>query len=141
MPETLRDQIMRHEGLRLKPYKCSAGKLTIGYGRNLDDVGLRKAEAVLLLDNDIQSATETLNKSLPWVNSLDWARRGVLINMTFNLGIAGLLKFKNTLHYIQNSEWKKAHDAMLDSKWAQQVGPRAIELARIILTGEMPEGN
>jgi len=132
---------MRHEGLRFKPYRCSANKLTIGYGRNLEDVGISKPEAVVFLDNDIQVATGNLNKALPWVNSLDWPRRGVLINMTFNLGIVGLLKFKNTLRFIQNSEWKKAHDAMLDSKWAQQVGPRAIELARIILTGEMPEEN
>ncbi len=139
MPETLRDQLIRHERLRLKPYKDTVGKLTIGVGRNLDDTGISKAEAMLLLDNDIQAATDELNIALPWTANLDWPRRSVLINMTFNMGMTRLLGFQLTLIAIQDGQWQKAHDHMLASKWARQVGPRAIELARIMLTGEMPE--
>lgn len=140
MPETLKEQLLRHEGLRLKPYKDSIGKLTVGVGRNLDDKGISKAEAMTMLENDIQDATDDLRTSLPWVDNLDWPRKAVLINMCFNLGITRLLGFKNTLMAIEDSRWQDAHDHMLQSKWAQQVGPRAIELARQMLTGEMGEG-
>lgn len=139
MPETLRDQITRHEGLRLKPYVDTVGKLTIGVGRNLDDNGITKAEAMILLDNDIQNATDDLNTALPWTSSLDWPRRSVLINMTFNMGIDRLMGFQNMLGAVLAGEWQKAHDEMLASRWAKQTGKRAIELARIMLTGEMPE--
>ena len=140
MTETLKDMITRHEGLRLKPYTDTVGKLTIGVGRNLIDVGISKAEAMLLLDNDIQDATAKLFNALPWTGGLDFPRKCVLISMAFNMGIGGLTKFKDTLSHIEKSEWQQAHDAMLDSVWAKQTGMRAIELARIILTGEMPEG-
>jgi len=139
MPETLKDMLVRHEGLRLKPYKDTVGKTTIGVGRNLDDNGISKTEAMQLLENDIQSATDDLNTSLPWTANLDWPRRAVLINMTFNLGIYGLMGFHDTLNAIQDGKWQSAHDHMLASKWARQVGPRAIELARIILTGEIQD--
>ena len=141
MPESLKDQIVRHEGLRLKPYKDSVGKLTIGVGRNLDDNGISKSEAMLMLDNDILTATVELNIALPWTMDLDWPRRAVLINMTFNMGMTRLLGFQDTLAAIQDGHWQKAHDHMLASKWARQVGPRAIELSRIMLSGEMPEGD
>lgn len=139
MPETLRDQLLRHEGLRLKMYNDSLGISTIGCGHNLRDKPISKKAAMQILDDDIQDATDDLVSALPWVSNLDWPRKAVLINMAFNLGISGLLGFTNTLHAISIGKWKDAHDEMLKSKWATQVGPRAIELARIILTGEMPE--
>lgn len=139
MPESLKDQLIRHEGLRLKPYTDTVGKLTIGVGRNLTDRGISKVEAMLMLDNDIQEATNDLLDKLPWTAQLDWPRKTVLINMTFNLGINSLMQFHNTLNAIEEKRWQAAHDGMLSSQWAKQVGPRAIELARIMLTGEMGE--
>lgn len=133
----LRDQLIKHEGLRLKPYRCTAGKLTIGVGRNLDDVGISKEEALYLLDNDISKATSDLLQALPWVKDLDDARRNVLINMCFNLGLNGLLGFQNTLSMIQKGWYKEASINMLKSKWAKQVGIRAIELAKIMETGNV----
>lgn len=140
MPETLKEQLLRHEGLRLKPYKDTVGKLTIGVGRCLDDNGISKTEAMAMLENDIQEATNDLLGTIPWTAKLDWPRKAVLINMTFNMGINRLLGFKNTLMAIEDGRWKDAHDGMLASKWATQVGPRAIELARQMLTGEIGEG-
>ncbi len=136
MIESLRNQLIRHEGLRLKPYRCSAGKLSIGVGRNLDDNGISKQEAFCLLDNDIASSTAGLLQALPWVKDLDEARRNVLINMTFNMGITTLLTFKNTLSLIKGGRYEEAAKNMLLSKWAMQVGSRAVELARIMEEGK-----
>jgi lysozyme len=129
------DQLKRDEGIRLHPYKDSVGKLTIGVGRNLDDVGISADEADYLLQNDLKTATSHLQSALPWALQLDDVRRAVLINMTFNMGIAGLLTFKNTLSLIQTGQYDKAADNMLESKWAEQVGPRAHRLALQMKTG------
>ena len=127
---TIIEQLKRDEGVRLKPYRDSVGKLTIGVGRNLDDVGIDANEADFLLSNDVVRAGLELSTHLPWTDKLDDARRGVLLNMTFNLGIAGLLTFRNTLSLIQNGHYAAAAAAMLDSKWAAQVGPRAQRLSQ-----------
>lgn len=134
IPE-LTKQLTRDEGVRLKPYKDSVGKLTIGIGRNLDDVGISAVEASKLLENDILKAQQNLYEALPWVEHLDEARIGVLLNMTFNMGIGGLLKFKTTLGLIQNGKYDDAASAMLDSTWAKQIGARAIRLAQQMRIG------
>ena len=128
-------QLRRDEGVRLKPYHCTAGKLTIGVGRNLDDRGITQTEADYLLANDIAEVTAQLLEQLPWAARLDEARRGALLNMAFNLGIAGLLGFKNTLKLIEAGKYEAAEMNMLRSKWATQVGPRATRLALQIRTG------
>lgn len=132
MRDDLISQLIRHEGLRLKPYRCIAGKLTIGIGRNLDDKGITEEEAMYLLTNDIEQCEFQLNKELPFFKTLDMARQDVLLNMCFNLGIKGLLGFKNTLAMIEVGNYEAAADNMLNSKWAYQVGDRAKELADII---------
>ena len=137
MGEILRDMLMKHEGLRLKPYKDTVGKLTIGYGRNLDDKGISEIEASIMLDNDIKDAKNDLFTALPWTFSLDENRQSVLINMCFNMGIVSLLKFKQTLSNIQSGDYEKAASCMLDSLWAKQVGSRATYLANVMKTGEL----
>lgn len=132
---TLRDQLIRDEGLRLKPYKDGVGKLTIGVGRNLDDVGLSLGEAEYLLDNDIRRATSDVVARIPWCHTLDDVRFAVLVNMSFNLGIGGLLGFTKALAAMEKGEWQAAANAMLDSKWRRQVGIRAERLARQMETG------
>ena len=132
---TLIEQLKRDEGLRLKPYRDSVGKLTLGYGRNLDDEGITQAEAEYLLNNDVIDAASHLHSFLPWTDSLDEVRRGVLINMAFNMGIYSLLKFKSTLGFVEAGEYGKAANSMLASLWATQVGPRAHRLALQMETG------
>jgi lysozyme len=131
----LKDELVRDEGLKLKPYRCTAGKLTIGVGRNLDDVGISASEAMLLLEHDINRVIAKLSYHLPWWSSLTENRQRVLANMAFNLGIDGLLKFKNTLSYIQNGNYSEAAKAMLESKWAKQVGERAVRLSKMMEAG------
>lgn len=133
---TILDQLKRDEGLRLTPYKDSVGKVTIGYGRNLDDAGISQYEADLLLQHDITNASQDLRGALPWTEGLDEARRGVLLNMAFNMGIHRLLGFKITLAMVQSGDYDKAADEMLDSKWAEQVGARAHRLAVQMRSGE-----
>ena len=132
----VREQLKRHEGLRLKPYYCTADRLTIGYGRNLDDCGISKDEAEIMLEYDIQKCVDSLKRRLPDVYiKLNPVRKAVLINMCFNLGIAGLCKFKNTLRYMRIGNYEKAADNMLLSKWATQVGKRSLELANLLRSG------
>ena len=130
-------QLVRHEGLRLKPYRCTAGKLTIGIGRNLDDRGISQKEAYAMLERDIQDCEQWLIDEIPEVyNNLDEVRQSVLLNMCFNLGIKGLLEFKNTLSFIGAGDWERAANNMLASKWAKQVGMRAIELSELMRKGK-----
>jgi len=132
MDNVSKAQLKRHEGLKLKPYRCTSGKLTIGWGRNLEDRGISIEEASILLYNDIRNAEEGLKKSLSSWNRLPGKVQGVLINMAVNLGLPGLLGFKKTLIYIENGDYTKAAEEMLNSRWAVQVGYRAEELAKII---------
>lgn len=120
------------EGLRRKPYRDSVGKLTLGIGRNLDDVGISEAEAEYLLNNDIDRTIDDLNRLLPWWQQLDEPRRRVLLNMGFNLGVTGLAKFTQTLAAVREGRYSDAAALMLRSKWAGQVGDRARRLAELM---------
>ncbi len=128
-------ELKRDEGVRLKPYMDTVGKLTIGIGRNLTDVGISEAEAEILLRNDIATAELLLDRGIPWWRTLDEERQLVLVNMAFNLG-AGLFGFTNTLAAVQNHEWEAAALAMSHSKWAEQVGLRADRLIERMRTGQ-----
>ena len=130
------EQLKIHEGMKLKPYKCTAGKLTIGIGRNLEDVGISEDEANMLLRHDIHEATSQLLHAFPWMGEFNDARISAMINFTFNVGIGTVKKFENTLSYMQSGEWDKAADEMMDSRWARQVGNRAIEVTDQIRTGK-----
>lgn len=134
-PSPLMVQLRRDEGLRLTPYTDSTGNLSIGVGRNLSGVGITREEAEYLLGNDIYRAIAAIAQFIPWAATLDDARHGVLVNMCFNMGIGSLLGFKNFLGALQARDWKTASFDMLDSKWADQVGPRAHRLSQQILTG------
>lgn len=132
---TLVAELKRDEGVRLKPYTDTVGKLTIGVGRNLSDVGITDAESTVLLQNDIQRTVAALDASLPWWRNLNPVRQRVLINMAFNMGMVGLLTFKNTLAAMQSGSYAAAAAGMLASKWATQVGARADRLAEMMRTG------
>lgn len=136
MSETLRQRLLRHEGLRLRLYNDHLGFATIGVGRCLAKRGISEDEAMLMLDNDIEQCREEVVKALPWVLKLDEARREVLFEMCFQLGLKGLLGFKNTLNAIKEGRYAEAKAGMLNSLWHRQTPERCEELADIILTGE-----
>jgi len=137
----LLNQIRRHEGLRLEPYKCSEGYLTIGFGRNIETNGISEAEAEFMLLNDLLMVEGEL-KDEGWYNQLDETRRAVVLNMAFNLGKPTLLKFKKFIGALSDDDYETASKEMVtgsnggESKWASQVGKRAYELADQMRTGE-----
>lgn len=133
---TIEEQLLRDEGMRLRPYRDSVGKLTIGVGRDLDDVGINEEEARMLLKTDVAAATAGLQVALPWTSGLDPVRFAALLNMTFNMGIRGVLGFKHFLAALSSGDWKLASLNMLNSRWAGEVGARAQRLAQQIETGE-----
>lgn len=128
---TLEGLLIKHEGLKLKPYKCTAGKTTIGVGRNIEDNGITKEEALYLLRNDIESCRQEALR-YPWFEGLSEPRKNVIISMIFNLGLYRFSQFKNMIKALENEDYSEAARQMLDSRWATQVGNRAAELAKMM---------
>lgn len=161
--QKLFDQLKRHEGLRLLAYKCPADYWTIGYGRNLETNGLSDSEcfivlnanlsrkevierlkvkpitekmAEILLTNDVANVEENCYKVFDFSGHND-ARRAVLINMVFQMGMGGVLAFKNTIRAFENHDYELCAKEMLDSKWAREDSPaRAQEMSDQMLSGE-----
>jgi len=132
----LHEMLIRHEGLRLKPYRDTVGKLTIGIGRNLDDVGISREEAMMLLNHDIAKVQREVKKAFPWFSRLNGVRKNVVLNMVFNLGLLRFRQFKKAIVTIRVKRWNEAAKQMLDSRWARQVGRRARELASMMKSGK-----
>jgi lysozyme len=130
--ETLSERLIRHEGLLLKPYRDTLGKLTIGVGRCLDTHGISRDEAMLLLQNDLNAAAAGVAAALPWTAPLDRARLEVLYEMAFQLGLCGLLAFKKMLAALQSGDYAAAAQAMLASDWHAQSRQRCEELASLM---------
>lgn len=129
--EQLIDDLKRDEGFRAKPYRCTAGKVTIGFGRNLDDVGVSDAEAYNMLMNDIEGVYRDLDHNYPWWAEMPEPARVGLANMCFNLGISRLGGFRNMLAALEAGEYYRAAIEALDSRWAEQVGARAERIAML----------
>ena len=128
--------LMRHEGVRLKPYTDTVGKLTIGVGRNLTDNGITLDEADYLLGHDIAAIAGEMHRTFPWFSQLDACRQDAMLDMSFNLGLPRFKGFQYMIAAMERKDWVAASAAMLDSKWAEQVGERAKELAKMVRTGE-----
>jgi lysozyme len=132
-------QLKADEGVKPCVYRDHLGFLTIGVGRLVDGskkgAGLRPDEIAYLLNNDIDDRIDALTRALPWFQDLDDARRGVLLNMAFQLGTDGLLGFKNTLALVRDGKYAEAADAMLVSRWAEQTPARAKRMSQQMKTG------
>jgi len=131
------EQLKKHEGFRSKPYICTAGKLTIGYGRNLDDVGISQSEAENLLSNDIYAAIRELDK-YPWAASLDQVRFDAMVNFMFNVGASTFSKFEKMIAAMEAKHYERASMELLNSLYAKQVGQRAVDISYMIEVGEYP---
>lgn len=133
--DILRAQLRIDEGVRKFPYVDTVGKISIGVGRNLSDVGLSPDEITFLFENDIIEAERVARALLPDFDDLTDGRKAVVINMAFNMGHNVLARFVNTLQAIRDERWAEAARGMLASKWAKQVGARAQRLAAIMRGG------
>lgn len=131
------ETIKSDEGLRLMPYKCSEGFLTIGYGRNIEHNGIREDEAEYMLVNDIKTAEQSAKSLINDFDGLSDARKIVLVSMVFQMGYTGVSKFKNMIAAINKKDFFTAGKEMLNSRWAKQTPARAKRLARQMATDEL----
>jgi len=129
------EELKRDEGVELRPYKCSAGFLTLGVGRNIEERGITMDESDYLLANDITICEEEATRVFKWYDTLSDVRQRVILNMVFNLGLTKLLNFKKFLAAMEAEDWEEAGKQMLDSRWAKQVGNRADRLEQMIVHG------
>jgi lysozyme len=136
MMNELMQQLRRHEGERLKPYRCTAGKLTIGVGRNLDDKGITQSESKMLLVNDIDECMTDLQSIFRSWDDFSDARKIALIDLRFNLGAGGFRSFKRMITAIRARNWQLAAAEALDSRWAHQVQPSRVRT----IEGQLVEG-
>lgn len=134
----LLEQLKKHEGFREFPYTDTTGHLTIGYGWNLD-AGIDEDMAFLILTRQVSKVQLACIREFEFYRDIANARRDVITNMCFNLGIEGFKKFKKTIEAIESRDYETAAEEMLDSRWAVQVGERATELAEQMKTGEYKE--
>ena len=145
-----------HEGIVLNVYQDHLGIDTVGIGRNLQDRGitdgelsfinktmdevyengLTEEEAYYLCMNDIAIVEKELLANKPIVNQLNDVRQMVLIDMAFNMGVPRLMKFKNMWLAIEKVNYQLANEEMIDSRWAGQVGSRAMKLSLAMKNGE-----
>ena len=121
-------QLIRHEGLKLSPYRCPAGYLTIGVGRNLETKGINKAEALILLKNDIDECEADLKTIFPDWDEIPEQLQHVLIDMRFNLGPRGFRSFRLVIQGVRDRDQEAVITQMAASKWARQVPNRASNL-------------
>jgi len=140
----LTEMLRRHEGVESHAYLCSQNFTTIGVGRNIDagdnggarGLGLSDDEVDYLLRNDIDRVVEELDDEYSWFAGLNNARSDAMVDISFNLGQTRLRGFRKALEAMESGDWEEAGKQFLDSRWADQVGNRATELAEIIRTGE-----
>lgn len=125
---TLLEQLRRDEGVRSTAYQDTQGVWTVGVGHNLR-VPLSAAAITQILEDDL-AAAETSCLALPIWKDLSAPRKGVLLNMCFNLGFAGLMAFRLMYQALEDRDYARAAKEMLDSRWARQVGARADRLAK-----------
>jgi lysozyme len=130
------EQLKRHEGFRAKPYRCTAGKLTIGYGLNLD-AGMSERMASQILAWQVADLRQGLSGMIPFWEKLSPVRQDVFINMSFNLGMQGLFGFRRMLEAAERGNVAGVCAEMRDSKWAKQVGDRADELIKQYMADEV----
>ena len=128
-------QIKEHEGLRLKPYKCPAGKLTIGYGHNLEDNGLSQSVCEYILIEDIEEAKKNFYAvfTKDFFNTLNDNQKIALIDMMFNLGLSRFLTFKKFILAVKQRNFDRASVEIIHSKAYTQAKRRYQLLAEQIL--------
>ena len=143
MRQKLIDLLIRHEGLRLMPYKCPAGKLTIGVGHNIEDNGITEAEALFILSNDMQTADRELAEAFAWYPLLSDVRRAAMIDLAINMGMPTLQTFRKTMAFMRTRDYAEAAAELLrgtgaggKSRYYLQVGQRAETIAAMIKSGE-----
>lgn len=132
--QMMRTRLIKDEALRLKPYLDTVGRITAGIGRNLSAKGIGQAACDIWFAEDVAEALDGAEK-YPWFALLDQPRRQVIVCMIFNMGAETFEEFDETHAAFAAHDWPSASAHMLATKWAQEVGIRAVIYARIVRTG------
>ena len=132
------NMLKRHEGVRNKVYMCPAGYETIGVGRNISEsgLGLSEDEVEYLLKNDILRCRNELLGEYDWFENLDSVRQEAMIDLSFNLGQTKLRTFVKALGHMADGNYEEAGREFYNSRWAEQVGDRSLEVCQMISSGE-----
>ena len=125
-------RIKHHEGFRSRVYQCTEGYDTIGYGFAIKDLELDEDIAEEILMRKVEKLIKRVRARFDWLDSVPHEVQGVLVEMSYQMGLSGVSKFKKALHAMQMFQWKEAAKEMLDSRWAKQTPNRAKELSNII---------
>ena len=128
----LLNRIKHHEGYRSRVYKCTEGYDTIGYGFAIKDLELDEDIAEEILIRKVEKLVKRVRSKFDWLDSVPREVQGILVEMSYQMGLSNVSKFKKALHAMQMLQWRKAADEMLDSKWAKQTPNRAKRLSDII---------
>ena len=128
----IKELLIKHEGLKLKPYRCPAGKLTIGVGRNIEDNGISEDEAMYLLENDIKRCKKELKEIFENYETLPDNVKIALIDMIFNLGKPRFLTFRKMIQAIKDKDFKKAAEEAKNSRWCKQVKSRCEDVYNLL---------
>ncbi len=130
--DIIKNQLLTHEGLQLKPYRCPAGKLTIGVGRNIEDAGISEDEAMMLLEGDIHACVNDLRNLFESFDMFPENIQHVLIDMRFQLGMTGFLGFRKMIRSVEHKDWPEMVEQMKDSAWYGQTPNRANHLIQMV---------
>ena len=129
---SLIDNIKLSEGYRSRVYKCTEGYGTIGYGFAIKDLELDEDISDMILERKIAKLVKRVGDRLPYLYTVPIEVHDVLVEMAYQMGVSGLLKFKKTLMYVETKDYKDASVEMLDSRWAKQTPNRAKKLSDIM---------
>jgi lysozyme len=133
----LSKQLQVEEGVKLQLYRDTKGILTIGVGRNIQQVGIHPDEAELMLANDIASSVKFLSQ-YAWYTGLSDVRRAAIVDMSF-MGVDRLLHFVNMIAALGRGDFAAAREECVNSQWYIDVGPhRGDRVANMILNGAWP---
>ena len=147
--ESLRDMLVRHEGWKLKPYRCPAGKKTIGVGWNIDantlppDIAshlrlygeITNEMVERLLTISLETATKQCEALYTGFNEFSERRKNALIDFVFNVGVGTAVKFRKMRAAVILNNWGRAAEEMVNSTWYTQVGNRSKEIVKMIEEG------
>ena len=128
------EKIASEEGFRKTLYECTAGKQTIGYGFNLEADGIPEPVARYWLQYNINHLRAVL-AGFDFYDGLDEARKTVLVDMAYQMGVSGMLRFKSMIKDIKVGAWDSAAKSLLDSKYARDSPNRAKRNAETMRTG------
>lgn len=144
MSKTLNKRLIDAEGFEHKLYRDTSdrtgfegrkGKISIGIGYNIDDLGLPDDIIIELFNRKLKEAEDQLATRAPWTSMLDEPRREVLVEMVYNMGIDGVMKFQATLSALQRGKYDEAAGHLRDSLVYRQLPKRYEVLAKILETG------